>query len=181
MMLRALLVATATATLREELAAVESGPGNDAAKLWALYLPHKITASMFNRPNGDFLNQTRAIGLELGFNVTSACGIYAGAGSESTMGTLHTVGNGWLVGGYVMSVNPGSDPMLRPATIRNIDNTTNTLCPCRYGKCVSMGTRLPDRCGPAPVNDSYGDDGVLINLLLVFAVVGLITMIITTI
>jgi hypothetical protein len=169
-------------TLYAAVQRVSPGPGSAAAKLWARYLPHHITSDMLSdlHTPGNFIAQSRQLGIQLGFNATSRRGAYEGPGSIYHPGPLFTHGCWWENGqNYLMSQTAPNvrHARLLPTTIHNIDSDRNLLCPCAVGTCIDAGDTMPNFCIPviqSSTSTGSADDRLLVVLTVMTLVVGMI-------
>jgi len=153
------------------------GPGPASAKLWARYLPHHVTPGMMSQEEdeSDFIDNARALAIELGFNATSNSCVYEGEGAKKHLGPLFTQGPLWANGNDYLMQDTKPDFLrarLLPATIYNIDSNRNLLCPCAVGTCKDAGDKMPNFC--IPVTEATSSTGELNDQLLIVLAVMII-------
>ena len=147
------------------------GPGPASVKLWARYLPHRVTPDMMmSQEEGEtnFINNTRQLAIQLGFNATSNSCVYEGEGAMEHPGPLFTQGAWWANGHNYLMQESEPDFLhahLLSATVNNIDPNRNLLCPCVVGTCKDAGEKLPNFC--IPVTETTPSTGELSDQLLI--------------
>lgn len=151
------------------------GPAHEAVRLWAAYVPSKIPAYLYKtHPSdcADFQECMQYVGSIIGFDVEnhSTCNIYTGKGSESHVGILKTYKNMWNQEYDIMSRYPSN--RLGRTSILVVDNETNLLCPCSYGKkCQIVSDLLPGRCVPDQRLEDYDNSNLIPIALVILAIV----------